>query len=85
MEVENRASGDGWQPKNGVKLCLNGHSIISKNSNERGMIEVNNGGTFDLTDCEGNGTVTHGKDFWGKQTKGRGVDIGYGSSSTTAT
>ena len=85
VEVENRASGDGWQPKNGVKLCLNGHSIISKNSNERGMIEVNSGGTFDLTDCKGNGTVTHGKDFWGKQTKGRGVDIGYGSSSTTAT
>ena len=74
-----------WQPVNGVKLCLNGHSIIGKNSNERGMIEVNNGGTFDLTDCKGNGTVTHGKDFWGKQTKGRGVDIGYGSSSTTAT
>ena len=74
-----------WQPKNGVKLCLNGHSIIGKNSNERGMIEVNSGVTFDLTDCKTTGTVTHGKDFWGKQTKGRGVDIGYGSSSTTAT
>ena len=74
-----------WQPVNGVKLCLNGHSIIGKNSNERGMIEVNSGVTFDLTDCKTTGTVTHGKDFWGKQTKGRGVDIGYGSSSTTAT
>lgn len=74
-----------WQPKNGVKLCLNGHSIIGKNSNERGMIEVNSGVTFDLTDCKTTGTVTHGKDFWGKQTTGRGVDIGYGSSSTTAT
>lgn len=40
-----------WQPVNGVKLCLNGHSIIGKNSNERGMIEVNSGVTFDLTDC----------------------------------
>lgn len=87
VEVEYDSSNgtNTWQPKNGVKLCLNGHSIIGKNSNERGMIEVNNGGTFDLTDCKGNGTVTHGKDFWGKQTKGRGVDIGYGSSSTTAT
>ena len=74
-----------WQPVNGVKLCLNGHSIIGKNSNERSMIEVNNGGTFDLTDCKTTGTVTHGEDRWGKQTTGRAVDIGYGSSSTTAT
>ena len=74
-----------WQPVNGVKLCLNGHSIIGKNSNEGSMIEVNSGVTFDLTDCETTGKVTHGKDFWGKQTTGRGVDIGYGSSSTTAT
>ena len=74
-----------WQPVNGVKLCLNGHSIIGKNSNERGMIEVNSGVTFDLTDCKTTGKVTHGEDRWGKQTTGRGVDIGYGSSSTTAT
>ena len=74
-----------WQPVNGVKLCLNGHSIIGKNSNERGMIEVNSGVTFDLTDCKTTGKVTHGKDFRGEQAKGRGVDIGYRSSSTTAT
>lgn len=74
-----------WQPVNGVKLCLNGHSVIGKNSNERSMIEVNNGGTFDLTDCKTTGTVTHGEDRLGKQTTGRAVDIGYGSSSTTAT
>ena len=74
-----------WQPVNGVKLCLNGHSIIGKNSNERGMIEVNNGGTFDLTDCKTTGKVTHGEDRLGRQTTGRAVDIGYGSSSTTAT
>lgn len=85
VEVENRASGDGWQPENGVKLCLNGYSIIGKNSNERGMIEVNSGVTFDLTDCKTTGKVTHGEDRLGKQTTGRGVDIGYGSSSTTAT
>lgn len=74
-----------WQPVNGVKLCLNGHSIIGKNSNERSMIEVNSGVTFDLTDCETTGKVTHGEDRLGKQTTGRAVDIGYGSSSTTAT
>lgn len=74
-----------WQPVNGVKLCLNGHSIIGKNSNERSMIEVNSGVTFDLTDCETTGKVTHGEDRWGKQTTGRAVDIGYGSYSTTAT
>ena len=85
VEVENRASGDGWQPENGVKLCLNGHSIISKNSNERGMIEVNSGVTFDLTDCKTTGTVTHGENYRGEQATGRAVDIGYGSYSTTAT
>ena len=74
-----------WQPKNGVKLCLNGHSIIGKNSNARSMIEVNSGVTFDLTDCKTTGKVTHGEDRLGKQTTGRAVDIGYGSSSTTAT
>lgn len=74
-----------WQPVSGVKLCLNGHSIIGKNSNERSMIEVNSGVTFDLTDCKTTGTVTHGENYWGKQTTGRGVDIGYGSYSTTAT
>ena len=74
-----------WQPVNGVKLCLNGHSIIGKNSNERSMIEVNSGVTFDLTDCKTTGTVTHGENYWGEQATGRAVDIGYGSSSTTAT
>lgn len=74
-----------WQPVNGVKLCLNGHSIIGKNSNERSMIEVNSGVTFDLTDCKTTGKVTHGEDRWGKQATGRAVDIGYGSYSTTAT
>lgn len=85
VEVENRASGDGWQPENGVKLCLNGYSIIGKNNNARSMIEVNSGVTFDLTDCKTTGKVTHGKNFQGVQTEGRGVDIGYGSYSTTAT
>ena len=74
-----------WQPVSGVKLCLNGHSIIGKNNNARSMIEVNSGVTFDLTDCKTTGTVTHGENYWGEQATGRAVDIGYGSSSTTAT
>lgn len=74
-----------WQPKNGVKLCLNGHSIIGKNDNARGMIEVNSGVTFDLTDCKGTGTVTHGENYWGEHATGKAVNIGYNSSDITAT
>ena len=85
VEFNNSISDYVWQPVSGVKLCLNGHSIIGKNSNERSMIEVNSGVTFDLTDCKTTGKVTHGEDRLGKQTTGRAVDIGYGSSSTTAT
>ena len=85
VEFNNSISDYVWQPVSGVKLCLNGHSIIGKNNNARSMIEVNSGVTFDLTDCKTTGTVTHGEDRWGKQTTGRAVDIGYGSYSTTAT
>lgn len=82
VEVENRASGDGWQPENGVKLCLNGHSIISKGDSTRGMITVDDGATFDLTDCKTTGTVTHGENNRGKATGG-GVDIGYKTMSSS--
>ena len=85
VEFNNSISDYVWQPVSGVKLCLNGHSIIGKNSNERSMIEVNSGVTFDLTDCKTTGKVTHGEDRLGKQTTGRAVDIGYRSYSTTAT
>lgn len=85
VEFNNSISDYVWQPVSGVKLCLNGHSIIGKNNNARSMIEVNSGVTFDLTDCKTTGTVTHGENYWGEQATGRAVDIGYGSSSTTAT
>ena len=85
VEFNNSISDYVWQPVSGVKLCLNGHSIIGKNNNARSMIEVNSGVTFDLTDCKTTGKVTHGEDRLGRQTTGRAVDIGYGSSSTTAT
>ena len=85
VEFNNSISDYVWQPVSGVKLCLNGYSIIGKNNNARSTIEVNSGVTFDLTDCKTTGKVTHGEDRLGKQTTGRGVDIGYGSYSTTAT
>ena len=85
VEFNNSISDFVWQPVSGVKLCLNGHSIIGKNNNARSMIEVNSGVTFDLTDCKTTGTVTHGENYWGEQATGRAVDIGYGSYSTTAT
>ena len=85
VEFNNSISDYVWQPVSGVKLCLNGHSIIGKNNNARSMIEVNSGVTFDLTDCKTTGKVTHGEDRLGRQTTGRAVDIGYGSYSTTAT
>lgn len=85
VEFNNSISDYVWQPVSGVKLCLNGYSIIGKNNNARSMIEVNSGVTFDLTDCKTTGKVTHGEDRLGRQTTGRAVDIGYGSSSTTAT
>lgn len=82
VEVENRASGDGWQPENGVKLCLNGHSIISNDDSTRGMIKVDDGATFDLTDCKTTGKVTHGENNRGKAT-GKGVDIGWDTISSS--
>ena len=85
VEFNNSISDYVWQPVSGVKLCLNGHSIIGKNNNERSMIEVNSGVTFDLTDCKTTGKVTHGENYRGEQATGRAVDIGYGSYSTTAT
>ena len=66
----------GWQPVHGVKLCLNGHRIIGRFDNERAVIAVDNNATFDLTDCKGTGTVTHGENNWGKQ-MGSGVSVGY--------
>lgn len=84
VEVEYDSSNgtNTWQPKNGVKLCLNGYSIISKGDSTRGMITVDDGATFDLTDCKTTGTVTHGENNWGKAT-GKGVNIGYKTMSSS--
>ena len=84
VEVEYDSSNgtNTWQPKNGVKLCLNGYSIISKGDSTRGMITVDDGATFDLTDCKTTGKVTHGENNWGKAT-GKGVNIGYKTMSSS--
>lgn len=84
VEVEYDSSNgtNTWQPKNGVKLCLNGYSIISKDKSTRGMIKVDGGATFDLTDCQTTGKVTHGENNRGKAT-GKGVDIGWDTISSS--
>lgn len=84
VEVEYDSSNgtNTWQPKNGVKLCLNGHSIISNDDSTRGMIKVDGGATFDLTDCKTTGKVTHGENNRGKAT-GKGVDIGWDTISSS--
>ena len=82
VEYDSSTGTNTWQPENGVKLCLNGHSIISKGDSTRGMITVDDGATFDLTDCKTTGTVTHGENNWGKAT-GKGVNIGYKTMSSS--
>lgn len=84
VEVEYDSSNgtNTWQPENGVKLCLNGHSIISNDDSTRGMIKVDGGATFDLTDCKTTGKVTHGENNRGKAT-GKGVDIGWDTISSS--
>ena len=82
VEYDSSTGTNTWQPENGVKLCLNGHSIISKGDSTRGMITVDDGATFDLTDCKTTGTVTHGENNRGKATGG-GVDIGYKTMSSS--
>lgn len=82
VEYDSSTGSCTWQPKNGVKLCLNGHSIISNDDSTRGMIKVDGGATFDLTDCKTTGKVTHGENNRGKAT-GKGVDIGWDTISSS--
>ena len=56
-----------WSPAGGVVLCLNGHNIIA--DGDFNAIKV--GGAFTLTDCKGNGKVTHIA-----EKKGSGVEVG---------
>lgn len=49
-----------------VTLCLNGKSIIGET--DHAVITVNPYTTFTLTDCEGTGTITHGKKVMGVST-----------------
>ena len=62
-----------WEPKDGVVLCLNGHSIEANVDSD--TIVVNSGRTFTLTDCKGTtgeyGKITH----WGDDKNGRGVSV----------
>lgn len=82
VEYDSSTGTNTWQPENGVKLCLNGRSIISNDDSTRGMIKVDDGATFDLTDCKTTGKVTHGENNRGKAT-GKGVDIGWDTISNS--
>ena len=65
-----------WEPKAGVVLCLNGHSIsntfkdYSRPNDEKATIQINSG-KFTLTDCsrdengQNKGSVTHAKESRG--------------------
>ena len=46
-----------WTPADGVKLCLNGHTITTTANVD--AIEVGQNVTFTLTNCKGTGKITH--------------------------
>lgn len=46
-----------WTPADGVKLCLNGHTITTTANVD--AIEVDQNVTFTLTNCKGTGKITH--------------------------
>ena len=58
-----------WKPADGTALCLNGHSI-KVDANDDAII-VSEDVNFTLTDCDGNGVITHNS---GK--KSSGVTVG---------
>jgi len=61
----------------GVKLCLNGHSIIQKND-DLVTVLINEGATAAITDCATNpGAITHapGVKGQGLSTNGKGIDF----------
>ena len=61
-----------------VNICLNGNELcLNHNSIQIWEVIQLNGGTLNLTDCQGRGTVCH---FDG--TYGRGVTVGNGASFT---
>ena len=58
-----------WHPEDKVVLCLNGHSITATTKGMN-VIVVDEDKTFTLTDCTGNGRITHKEGV-----KGRGVRV----------
>ena len=66
-----------WTPANGVKLCLNGHTITANHTNNAIMVESK--ATFTLTDCQSTpGTITHNYSESNQKT-GRGVYVSTGT------
>lgn len=65
-----------WYPEDGVVLCLNGQTITMNDGSNKwptAVIRVSGGVTFTLCDCQGTGTVTHGKNSAGETYDGSGV------------
>ena len=48
---------DGWEPADGVSLCLNGYTVSAENA-ESGIICIGENKTFDLCDCQGVGKIS---------------------------
>ena len=49
--------GSTWEPASGTVLCLNGHTIMANGDFD--AITISEGVTFTLTNCTGEGEVTH--------------------------
>ena len=76
-----------WEPKSGVVLCLNGHSISNtykdnlRPNDEKATIQINSG-KFTLTDCsrdengQNKGSVTHAKES-------RGTGVAFFNTNTS--
>lgn len=65
-----------WYPEDGVVLCLNGQTITMNDGSNKwptAVIRVSGDVTFTLCDCQGTGTVTHGKNSAGETYDGSGV------------
>ena len=66
-----------WIPKDGVVLCLNGHTITVEAGDDG--ITVGNNKTFTLCDCLHSGKITHGTDGNGDKYYGSGVCVSNGT------
>lgn len=79
IELKTRPAGGHleWNPKDGVVLCLNGHSIEAAVGNSFSIISIPKDSRFILTDCRNAGSIANSN-----KAAGRAVDVSNGSSFT---